>query len=83
MLKKQIVILRNTRSFILFVFCVFRKYILSASEYEQIQTAYECYINYIQRLLRLGRFSPMDTLRMVAKMRIKLIIIQERKGLGR
>ena len=73
--------LRNTRSFEKNSFIRFLRLSqvrsLFASEYEQAQTAYERYINCIQRLFRPGKLSPSDTLHMMAKLRIKLIAIQE------
>ena len=73
--------LRNTRSFEKNSFIRFLRLSqvrsLFASEYEQAQTAYERYINCIQRLFRPGKLSPADTLHMMAKLRIKLIAIQE------
>lgn len=73
--------LQNTRSFEKNSFIRFLRFSqirpLSASAYEQAQTAYERYINYIQRLFRPGKLSPADTLHMMAKLRIKLIAIQE------
>ena len=73
--------LQNTRSFEKNSFIRFLRFSqirpLSASAYEQAQTAYEHYINYIQRLFRPGKLSPADTLHMMAKLRIKLIAIQE------
>ena len=73
--------LQNTRSFEKNSFIRFLRLSqvrsLFASEYEQAQTAYERYINCIQRLFRPGKLSPADTLHMMAKLRIKLIAIQE------
>ena len=73
--------LRNTRSFEKNSFIRFLRLSqvrsLFASEYEQAQTAYERYINCIQRLFRPGKLSPADTLHMMAKLKIKLIAIQE------
>ena len=69
--------LRNTRSFEKNSFIRFLRLSqvrsLFASEYEQAQTAYERYINCIQRLFRPGKLSPADTLHMMAKLKIKLM----------